>query len=203
MTTTCQTCHEPIVIAPSKRVQVCKNCQSIYRTGFSLKEIARQKAKESMERSRLKSKAKQDLKPKPTYTIPTRSAKGAKQERQISATKTKLKREALEAGHIECQGCGGYFKGIDGSHIVPVSQSSALASDPNNITLLCRGCHNLWEYGYAHEMIELKCFVKDMRYMFDKDNARFWNIHTRLVEEYNLRPTPKLDRVISKLERFE
>lgn len=199
----CPDCNHRYPIAKSKRVQTCQNCKSIEQTGISLKEIARQKAKESMERSLLKSKAKQDLKPKTTSVIPARSAKGARQDREVAATKTKLKREALEGGHIECQGCGGYFKGIDGSHIVPVSQSSALASDPANITLLCRSCHNLWEYGDAHEMIELKCFVRDMRYMFHNDTARFWNIHFRLVEEYNLRPTPKLYRVISKLEKFE
>ena len=156
-----------------------------------------------MERSRLKSQARQALNPKPAYKIPARSKKGAKQEREVSATKKKLKSEAMEGGHVQCQGCLKHFGTIDASHIIPISQSSALAADPANITLLCRECHQRFENGTVPQMIELRCFVRDLGYMFRHDNARFWNIHYRLLEEYNERPTPKLERVLGKLEKFE
>ena len=203
MTSTCPTCQHVYRPAKSHRVQTCPNCAQIEKTGESIPEIARRKAKASMERSRLKSQARQAEKPKPTYKIPARSVKGAKQERAVKKTKTELRLAAFDGGFCRCEGCGKHFKGLDGSHIIPLSQSSALAADPANITLLCRECHNLWEYGDAHEMIQLRCFVRDLKYMFRHDNARFWNIHYRLLEEYNERPTAKLERALGKLEKFE
>lgn len=204
MTTTCPDCHEPFRIAPSKRLQICPNCLSVRRTGKSLKEIASQKHRESMEKSRLKSKAKSDLKPKTVYVIKNRSTKGAKQEREVSKTKTELKRKATDTGFAQCEGCGVFFKSLDASHIVPLSQSSALASIPGNIRLLCRCCHNAWEgNGTVAELIALKCFLPDMRYLFENDKSRFYNILDRLLREYNARPTPKLGMVLGKIEKFE
>ena len=203
MTTTCPACSLPIQFAPSKRVQVCKNCLSIAKTGKSLKEIAREKHRESMERSRLKSQERQDKKPKTAYVIKNRSVKGAKQEREISKTKTELKRAAIDGSFCECEGCGNFFDTIDASHIVPVSQSSALASNPKIMSLLCRGCHTDFEHGPVPQMIELKCFVRDMATMFEFDNSRFWNIFYRLRDEWLLRPTPKLSVVLDKLEKLE
>ena len=195
MITTCPACDHVYRPAKSKRVQTCPNCAQIEKTGESITETARRKARESMERSRLKSNAE--------HPIKNRSVKGAKQEREVSATKKKLKSEAMEGGHVQCQGCLKHFGTIDASHIIPISQSSALAADPANITLLCRECHQRFENGTVPQMIELRCFVRDLGYMFRHDNARFWNIHYRLLEEYNERPTPKLERVLGKLEKFE
>lgn len=203
MTTTCTECNYRYPIAKSKRLQTCPNCAQIEKTGESIPEIARRKAKESMERSRLRSQARQAEKPKPTYKIPARSAKGARQERDVKKTKSELKQAAQDGSFTECEGCGKHFKGLDGSHIIPLSQSSALAADPANITLLCRECHTDFENGAVPQMIELRCFIRDMEYMFRHDNARFWNIHYRLLEEYNFRPTPKLERVLGKLEKFD
>ena len=203
MTTTCPACSFPIQFAPSKRVQACKNCLSIERTGKSLKEIAREKHRESMERSRIRSQERQAKKPKTAYKIPARSVKGAKQEREVSKTKTELKRAALDGDHVCCEGCGNYFDTIDASHIVPVSQSSVLASNPKIMSLLCRGCHTAFENGTVPEMIKLKCFVRDMTTMFEFDNSGFWNIFYRLRDEWVLRPTPKLSAVMDKLERLD
>lgn len=204
MTTTCPDCHEPFRIAPSKRLQICPNCASIANTGKSLKEIASQKHRESMEKSRLKSKAKSDLKPKTVYVIKNRSTKGAKQEREVSKTKTELKRKATDTGFAQCEGCGVFFKSLDASHIVPLSKSSALASDAGNIRLLCRDCHNAWEgNGTVAELIAIKCFLPDMRHLFDNDKSRFYNILDRLLRAYNEWPTPKLEMVLGKIEKFE
>lgn len=204
MTTTCPACKEPIQIAPSKRIQVCKNCLSIARTGKSLKEIAREKHREWSERSRLKFKAKQAGRPKSNYVIPARSAKGAKRAMEVTAIKVKVKTEAADGqSFVECAGCGNFFSGLDGSHKVQLSKSSELASEERNIRLLCRKCHSAWGEGTVAEMIELRCFCEDMAYLLDFDPERFWKIHFRLVDEYNARPTPKLGRVISKLESLE
>ena len=181
-----------------------KNCQSIERTGKSLKEIAREKSKASLERSRLRSKAKSDLKPKTAYKIPKFSAKGAKQAREVAATKKKVKAEAADGqSFVACAGCGKFFSGLDGSHKVQLSKSSELASEERNIRLLCRACHDAWGEGGVTEMIELKCFVPDLRYLFEHDLQRFYNILDRLLREYNARPTPKLGMIFDKLERLE
>ena len=203
MTTTCPDCHEPFRIAPSKRLQICPNCASIAKTGKTLKEIALEKHRESMGRSRLRSKAKSDLKPKTVYVIKNRSAKGAKQEREITKVKRELTEAALDGGFCQCEGCGGFFDTIDRSHKIPLSKSSELAAMPGNIRLFCRECHLRWESSNAAQMIELNCFVADMEFLLDFDPERFWKIHFRLVDEYNARPSPKLGRVISEIEKFE
>ena len=203
MTTTCPTCKEPIRIAPSKRVQVCKNCLSIARTGKSIKEIAREKHRESMERSRLKAIEKERLKPKAVRAMAKFSAKGAKQAREITKTKIELTEAALDGGFCQCEGCGGFFDTIDRSHKIPLSQSSELAAMPGNIRLFCRECHLRWESSNAVQMIELNCLVEDMQFLLDFDPERFWKIHFRLIDEYNARPTHKLGRLISELEKLE
>ena len=203
MTTNCPTCKEPIVIAPSKRVQVCKNCLSIERTGFSLKEIAHKKAKESMERSRLKAKAKSDLKEKTAYKIPKQSAKGKQQAKEVEATKRKLKQGAKQDGWTECQGCGKFVKQIDGSHKIPLSRSIPLASEEENIRLLCRECHPIWEHLKLPDVVDLDCFLEDMRYLYMADNGRFWRLFQKVLDFHEKTPTIKIERVISKLERLE
>ena len=203
MTTTCPACSFPIQFAPSKRVQVCKNCQSVAKTGKSLKEIAREKSRASLERSRLKSQEKQKQKVRLPAALAKFSKKGKRQALQIAATKNKMKREALDGDHVACEGCGNFFDTIDASHKIPLSKSSELAAMPGNIRLFCRGCHLRWESTNAAQMIELNCLVEDMQFLLDFDPERFWKIHFRLVDEYNARPTPKLGMVISELEKLE
>ena len=203
MIVSCPTCKEVYRPAKSKRESPCTNCLSIEKTSKSLKEIAREKHRESMERSRLRSKAKSDLKPKTVYVIKNRSAKGAKQEREITKVKRELTEAALDGGFCQCEGCGGFFDTIDRSHKIPLSKSSELAAMPGNIRLFCRECHLRWESSNAVQMIELNCLVEDMQFLLDFDPERFWKIHFRLIDEYNARPTHKLGRLISELEKLE
>ena len=204
MTTTCPECSFTYRIAPSKRTNPCPNCLSIQRTGETLQDKACRKAKAAMERSRIKSHEKQKANPKQKTPLPKFSEKGARQAREVARVKVKVKTEAADGqSFVECAGCGGFFSGLDGSHKVQLSKSSELASDANNIRLLCRGCHSKYGEGSVQEMLELKCLVDDLKYLFDFDPERFWKIHFRLVDEYNVRPTPKLERVLSKLEKFE
>ena len=157
----------------------------------------------SLEKSRLKSQERQAKKPKTAYKIQKFSAKGAKQAREVAATKKKVKAEAADGqSFVECAGCGKFFRGLDGSHKVQLSKSSELASEERNIRLLCRGCHDAWGDGSVTEMIELKCFVPDLRYLFEHDLQRFYRILDRLLAEYNVKPTPKLERVLGKIEKF-
>lgn len=200
---TCPDCTFQFPFAPSKRVQICPNCKSIEKTGLSLKDIARQKQREWSEKSRLKTAEKQKLKPKNPYLIPQYSKKGAKQAREVAQMKTDVKRANVETEFGECEGCGNFFDTLDCSHVVPLSQSSELAAMPENIRLLCRGCHIKWESMNAVQMIELNCFLPDMRFLLDFDPERFWKIHFRIVDENNKNSTPKLRRVLGELEKLE
>ncbi len=203
MTTTCPVCSFTYRIAKSKRKNPCPSCAHKAKFGETLQEKARRKAKAAMERSRLKSLEKQRLNTKPKTPIQKFSEKGAKQARAVAKVKTEAKTAARDGGHIKCEGCHRFFKQIDYSHIIPLSKSAALASDIKNKRLFCRDCHDKWGNASVEEMITLKTFVEDMRYLFDNDPERFWKIHFRLVDEYLVRPTPKLERVLSKLEKFE
>ena len=203
MTTTCPDCHEPFRIAPSKRLQICPNCASIERTGKSIKEIAREKSRASLEKSRLKSQERHAKKPKTTYKIPKQSVKGKQQAKEVEATKRKLKRGAKQDGFTECQGCGKFVKQIEGSHKIPLSRSIALASKEENIRLLCGECHPIWEHFKLPEVVEIDCFLEDFEYLHRVDYSRFCHLLQKILDYYEKYPTPKLERVLGKIEKFE
>ena len=147
---------------------------------------------------------KQRLNPAPPrQKIAAMSDKGKIAARSVSKMKADAKTEAADGNYVQCKGCKKHFQTIDASHKVPLSQSLALAANPENITLLCRDCHLKWENGTVQKLIELDCFVDDMRYLFDADPERFWKIFYRCLDEHEKKPTPKLGRVISKLETLD
>lgn len=199
---TCPDCKYQWVPALSKRVIACPNCLHKERTGESLVDYKKRKARESLEASRLRAKAKADAIQK--SNIPQRSEKGRKLAALVVATKAKLKDEHSDGEeYARCEGCHQYFKGLDASHKVSLARSLALAADPDNIRLLCRDCHNKWESSVASEMVQLKCFEDDMGYLLDFDPERFWKIFHRLIGDNNQKPTPKLEAIIRRLEKLE
>jgi len=158
---------------------------------------------ESMKASQERSREKQEQNPKPKKQIKKFSEKGRKQDTEVRVTKNRLREVAADGqSFVSCGGCGGFFKNLDCSHKISLSKSAQLASAPENIRLLCRQCHLRWESLNANERIELKCFVQDMRFLFDFDQAGFVVRFNRMLDEYNARPTPKLERVLGKLEKF-
>lgn len=199
---TCPNCSYIYQHAPSKRVQLCPNCVHKERNGEYLTDVRRRKAKESMERSRQQSAKKQALKPKIEYKIPKLSEKGKQQAKEVSATKIKLKADAKDGDYTECQGCKKSVKQIQGSHKVPLSRSIALASEAENIRLLCGECHDAWEHLKLPEALDLRCFLEDMRYLFRVDNGRFWRLFQKVLDHHGKSPTQKSEMVISKIEKF-
>ena len=156
-----------------------------------------------MERSRLKAQERQAKKPKTAYRIPKFSAKGKQQAKEVEATKRKLKQGAKQDGFTECQGCGKFVKQIEGSHKIPLSRSIALASEEENIRLLCGECHPIWENMALPQVVDLACFLEDMKYLYRADNGRFWRLFQKMLDYYEKNPTPKLERVLGKIEKFE
>lgn len=202
-TITCPDCSFRFVPAKSKRVVVCPNCDCYDRTGEYLVDQKKRRAKELLIASQKRAAERAKLKTPPKIALARFSKKGLAQANAVSKAKREAKEEALEGGFVKCHGCGHFFDTIDGSHKVPLSQSHALAAVPGNIRLLCRSCHDKWEHGTIPKMIELRCFVEDMHFLLDMDPERYWKIHFRVLDEYNLRPTPALERVISKLESLD
>lgn len=197
----CGICRHQYVPAKSKRVNACPNCVHIEKHGESIKDAMRRKQAEQQEKWR--KKAAERERSKPRTKIPAMSAKGRKKAVAVAEMKRELKEDAAEGAFVECRGCYMYFKGIDASHKVPLSQSIALSAEAKNVTLLCRDCHNKWEHGTVMEMIELKCFVDDMHYLFDMDPERFWKIFHRCLDEFERAGNKKLGRIIALLEAFE
>jgi len=200
----CDVCRYQYIPAKSKREARCPNCEHIKKHGESI--FAEKNRKQNEQRMKWQKKAidKQRLKPpQPRPKIAAMSEKGKIAARKVSEMKAEAKTEAADGNYVQCKGCKRHFQTIDASHKVPLSQSLALAANPENITLLCRDCHLKWENGTVPKLIELDCFVDDMRYLFDADPERFWKIFYRCLDEYGKSPTPKLERIISKLESFE
>jgi len=166
----CPTCNYQYQPAPSKRLKTCPNCAHAAKYGETIFE---KKWREYRE--------KQKATPPKRYAIPSRSEKGKRKEAEIQAAKSKLKSEARDGAFTECGGCGKYFKRVDGSHKVPVSQSGKLAAVPENIRLLCRNCHTVWENGTVPELIKLRCFLEDMEYLAMYDWKRFFRLYCRVV----------------------
>lgn len=156
-----------------------------------------------MERSRLKSQAKQKQNPPKAYAIPKQSVKGRKQAKEVEATKRKLKQGAKEDGFTECQGCGKFVRQIDGSHKIPLSRSISLASEEENMRLLCGVCHPVWEHLKLPEVVDLACFLEDMLYLYRVDNGRFWRLFQKILDFHEKTPTPKLEMVLGRIEKFE
>jgi 5-methylcytosine-specific restriction endonuclease McrA len=200
--TTCQTCDHKYTPAPSKRAGRCPNCEHIARKGISIEGARAKKAKEYQQKMRERQAAKQP-KPKTGYKIPKLSESGKKRLSSFEAMAAKIKKQIFDGkGHAECEGCAQYFASLDSSHKVPRSQSLALYDNPENIRLLCRDCHNKWEHGAVLQMIELRCFDQDMKYLFENDVERFWKIFFRMLDENNERPNGKLGRIIFRLEKL-
>ena len=174
----------------------CPNCAHVAKYGITIFEAKMRKLKEARIRAAAKARLAVPLRKE---AIKKASRKGRAQALAVSKMKRGVKAGAIDGGYVECAGCGGKFDTIDASHKVPLSQSAALAADPENISLLCRGCHNKWEHGAVGEMVRLRCFVNDMRYLLDKDPRRYWRRYFAVVDEDDLCSTPRLREVISAL----
>ena len=200
----CDVCGYQYIPAKSKRELRCPNCAHIEKHGESIFATKKRKQKEQRMKWQKKAVEKQRLNPPPPrQKIAAMSKKGKIAARKVSEMKADAKTGAADGDYVQCKGCKKHFQTIDASHKVPLSQSLALAANPENITLLCRDCHLKWENGTVPKLIELDCFVDDMHYLFDADPERFWKIFYRCLDEYEKSPTPKLGRIISKLELLD
>lgn len=119
--------------------------------------------------------------PKVKKKIPYFSEKGRVAKAEVTKMKKGKIEEARENGRLFCEGCL-KSKGLDNSHILSEKNYPQFRAEKENISLLCRDCHNKWENGTIQQKAQLSCFQKDMAYIFRVEPKRFWVLFYDLVD---------------------
>lgn len=99
--------------------------------------------------------------------------------RKMKAVKDNISKQALDEDDYYCKGCGCGGVHLDRSHSVSIKHNKSLEHDPNNITLLCRSCHDKWESGNYIKMSSLLCFQQIMDYLYNSDKMAYWKIKNK------------------------
>lgn len=86
-------------------------------------------------------------------------------------------KEIIKTREYECRGCGATNVPLDFSHTVARSQYPQLITEPDNIELMCRNCHYVWENGNIEEKAQLRNFRDMAKYM--RFNA--YNLYVKLM----------------------
>lgn len=69
-------------------------------------------------------------------------------------------KQILRERDYVCGGCGASNKPLDFSHTVARSQAPEHICNINNIELMCRDCHNIWEHGSIEDKASLHNFTR-------------------------------------------
>lgn len=109
------------------------------------------------------------------------SKKQSVSNRLMKEMKDNITQQAIDEGEYYCRGCGCSGMNLDRSHNISIKQNKSLEHDPNNITLLCRSCHQKWESGNYLQMSSLLCFNDIMKYIFNVDRSVFWKIENKKI----------------------
>jgi 5-methylcytosine-specific restriction endonuclease McrA len=103
---------------------------------------------------------------------------------KISQLKRSIELEAIQNNEYYCAGCGISYVGLDKSHILSVGQYKHLELIKENIQLMCRECHVIWESGTIDEKIKLNCFVNNMTFIKSYDKIMFNKLMNK-IEYYH------------------
>lgn len=200
---TCTGCERQTYLVNRTRMQ-CADCNCKRLHGMTLKErqLSQWKAQQ------IRAKEKQKNKPpqyKPKQKIPFFSEKGRERHTTLTATKKEIWEQAVkENGWVACEGCGRGDQRLENSHILSVAQRKDLENDKNNINLFCNSCHCKHESFEIPQLLQLKCFEKDMRYIYEKDETKFNKILFKLLDFVEANPQNKTAvSVLNRLERIE
>jgi 5-methylcytosine-specific restriction endonuclease McrA len=192
----CPCGKEPI---SNQHYQLGASCMFELKRGITQKEHAKIEKAKSDERAKERQKAK-SVTPSVTAKINKMSEKGAKKQKEIRAAKIKVMDAAKGNGVLGCVNCGS--PDYQNSHIVPISVNMKLASDPNNISLLCGNCHFLWENGTIDKVIEMSNFLDDARYLHDNDYRRFSWLFAKVLDYEAATGDKFAASIIRKMEKF-
>jgi hypothetical protein len=80
--------------------------------------------------------------------------------------------QEMDAKEEACSGCGANDH-LEHSHLIPRSKRRDLVTDPRNIHIHCRTCHEIWEHGSLDERVKLNDFKEIMKYIQEVDPGHY------------------------------
>lgn len=169
-------CGSPYVV--NMKYSLCNKCNHKRLHGETLIETNIRK-NQVYNTNSLKKQQQTIRKPAKIYYIPQTTNKKAKINKKLSKVKSEIELEALQDGTYYCKGCGSGID-CDKSHILSIKQHPELELDKENIDLLCRDCHMMWESGDIEKMVRLLCFERYLEYIKKHDNFKYNQILEKL-----------------------
>lgn len=104
----------------------------------------------------------------------------------LSKLKKEIELEAVQNNEYYCAGCGKSYVGLDKSHILAVGYIKDLELCKENIQLMCRLCHAIWESMDIALMVKLNCFDSNLAFIKEHDTLMY-NKLQRKSDEYRHR----------------
>ena len=199
----CSRCENEVINPPkSKRAEtiLCANCAHFQKYGESIFATNQRKLREKQLQYREK---KKETPVTPKKRIVQVSEKQKEINEQLKKVKDKITEHAFNTNSHYCVGCGVTSITLDRSHILSVKHRSDLQMDKNNIQLLCRSCHNVWEHGKIDAQINLNCFLESVEYIYKNDSERFQKLFHKLLDYYEKVKYTSVLKLIRKIENFE
>lgn len=181
----CSKCGKELPIV-NKKFELCFNCNfSRTHNGKTFYEHQLEKQKEFNEKQKAKSISRLSAKPfQPGKPIKQQTAKESKVKSALGQIKQDIRLEAIQNNEYFCKGCG--CTGVlDCSHILSVSLHKDLELIKENMQLLCRPCHRIWESGHISERMELLCFEDNLSIMRRYDEDTWRKMNNTKMEELN------------------
>ena len=199
----CNTCNlnKPIV---NVKYSLCSSCNSVRLTGHTPEQRQAQSALKYQRKAldRFRSKVTEETKTlvrkiavksdrtrfhknvvelkRTPVRQQTRKESGIKS--QLSIVKRNIELEAVQNNEYYCKGCGCSHIGLDKSHILSVGQFKHLELVKENIQLLCRDCHKIWESSPIEQQLKLHCFIDNIIFIYFYDKTTYNKFITRIKE---------------------
>lgn len=169
---TCTQCgKEPIT---NKKYSLGPRCMKL-RKDPDWEEKERAKRTEQQQKSRERSLAKQQSKPKVVVAIKPRTnvriSQLSKKEQYNKTLLHQVYRDMDSETEQTCSGCGSAYYPLSHSHIISRHHGKQFESDRRNIVYDClsigdhKGCHDVWEHGTPKEKMQLLDYNERMQYI--------------------------------------
>lgn len=175
----------------NKKYELCRFCMHEKRHGTTIQEKQSAQQKKWLDGLRNKIKRDNDIEEevtraypikKNTQTIKRQTKKESKIKSALYEVKREIELEAVQNDSYYCCGCGKAYLGLDKSHILSVSLHKTLELVKENIQLLCREDHIIWESGLISERLKLHCFIDNIVFIYFYHEETCRKVLTELTE---------------------
>jgi len=155
----------------NKKYNMCPTCNYFRLHGKSQNEVYSERKKV---RDTQKAQSEPKVRTKPISSIPKVRkpvilTKKAKEERNIksklSALKKEIRQEAIDNDTYFCKGCLKSSENLDCSHSLSVGLWKKYELVKENILLLCRKCHLLFESRQKEKLLQLHCLDEILQFI--------------------------------------